>query len=251
MKLTIRQRSLGSIPLLEVVPRSERNQLLPLIVYYHGWQSAKELVLTQGRKLAEKGFRVILPDAANHGDRRQDITRIPSLTFWQSIHTNLFEFGFIVNHFKKLGLADDRIAVGGVSMGGITTCALLTHHPEIKVAACVMGSPKPHHYGERIMQHAEEAGRFYPHDYKELLSWVPKYDLSLHPDTLKDRPLLFWHGTEDRVVPFTDVVEFVKANPSPNITFIQEEEEHLVRATTMDKITDYFDREMNRLTYGN
>lgn len=248
MKLTIRQRSLGTIPLLEVVPRAERNQLLPLIVYYHGWQSAKELVLTQGRKLAEKGFRVILPDAANHGDRRQNITRIPSLTFWQSIHTNLFEFGFIVNHFKRLGLADDRIAVGGVSMGGFTTCALLTHHPEIKVAACVMGSPMPSQYGERIMKRAEEAGRFYPHDYKELLSWVPKYDLSLRPDTLNGRPLLFWHGSEDRVVPFSDVVEFVKANPAPGITFIQEEEKHLVRGETMDKVSEYFYREMSRLS---
>lgn len=247
MKLTIRQRSLGTIPLLEVVPREKRNDLLPLIVYYHGWQSAKELVLTQGRKLAEKGFRVILPDAANHGDRRQDIIRIPSLTFWQSIHTNLFEFGFIVNHFKKLGLADDRIAVGGVSMGGITTCALLTHHPEIKVGACVMGSPKPYEYRERIMTHAEKAGRFYPYDYKELLSWVPQYDLSLRPETLNGRPLLFWHGSEDRVVPFSDVVEFVDANPSANLTFLQEEEEHLVRGTTMDKISVYFDREMNRL----
>lgn len=248
MKLTIRQRSLGTIPLLEVVPRASRNDLLPLIVYYHGWQSAKELVLTQGRKLAEKGFRVILPDATNHGDRRQDITRIPSLTFWQSIHTNLFEFGFIVNHFKKLGLADERIAVGGVSMGGITTCALLTHHPEIKAAACVMGSPKPHQYRERIMAHAEEAGRFYPHDYQELLSWVPKYDLSLQPEKLNGRPLLFWHGTEDRVVPFSDVVEFVEANKAPNITFIQEEEKHLVRGTTMDKIADYFAEEMNSST---
>lgn len=248
MKLTIRQRSLGTIPLLEVVPRARRNDLLPLIVYYHGWQSAKELVLTQGRKLAEKGFRVILPDATNHGDRRQDITRIPSLTFWQSIHTNLFEFGFIVNHFKKLGLADERIAVGGVSMGGITTCALMTHHPEIKVAACVMGSPKPYQYRERIMAHAEEAGRFYPHDYQELLSWVPTYDLSLQPETLNGRPLLFWHGTEDRIVPYSDVVEFVEANPAPNITFIHEEEKHLVRGTTMDKIADYFDREMNRST---
>lgn len=248
MKLTIRQRSLGKIPLLEVVPRSQRNQLLPLIVYYHGWQSAKELVLTQGRKLAEKGFRVLLPDAANHGDRRQDITRIPSLTFWQSIHANLFEFGFIVNHFKKLGLADERIAVGGVSMGGFTTCALLTHHPEIKVAACVMGSPMPYQYGERIIKRAKEAGRFYPHDYKALLSWVPEYDLSLHVEKLNGRPLLFWHGTEDKIVPFNDIVDFVKVNPLPNITFIREEEKHLVRGETMDKVSDYFYREMNRLS---
>lgn len=244
MKLTIRKRTLGTIPLLEVVQKSNRNELLPLIVYYHGWQSAKELVLTQGRKLAQAGFRVLLPDAANHGDRYQEMTRIPSLTFWQSIHTNLFEFGFIVNHFKKLGLADDRIGVGGVSMGGFTTCALLTHNPEIKAAACVMGSPKPVAYRDRILTRAAEMNRFYPNDYEALLSWIPSYDLSLRSETLAGRPLLFWHGTQDHIVPYEDTAAFIKENQIPNIRFIKEDEKHLVKGPTMDEITSFFVREM-------
>jgi hypothetical protein len=244
MKLTIRKRTLGTIPLLEVVQREKRNEVQPLIVYYHGWQSSKELVLTQGRRLAEAGFRVLLPDAANHGDRKQPITKIPSLTFWQSIHTNLFEFGFIVNHFKKLGLADERIAVGGVSMGGITTCALLTQHPEIKVAACVMGSPKPVAYRERIFNYAKELGRFFPEDYESLLAWIPHYDLSLQPEKIAGRPVLFWHGNKDVIVPYDDTAEFVAVNPQSNITFIEEDEEHLVRVATMEKITDFFVKEL-------
>ena len=244
MKLTIRKRTLGTIPLLEVVQEDKRNDVLPLIIYYHGWQSSKELVLTQGRLLAEAGFRVLLPDAENHGERYRPITRIPSLTFWQSIQTNLFEFGFIINHFKKLGVVDHRIAVGGVSMGGITTCALLTHHPEIQVAACIMGSPQPVKYRTRLIHYAEKLDRFFPHDYETLLSWVPDYDLSRHPDTLKDRPLLFWHGIHDIIVPYDHVVEFVKENPSANLTFIQEDEEHLVRVPTMKQITDFFRKEI-------
>ena len=244
MKLTIRKRTLGTIPLLEVVQKENRNELLPLIVYYHGWQSSKELVLTQGRKLAQAGFRVLLPDAANHGDRYQEMTRIPSLTFWQSIHTNLFEFGFIVNHFRKLGLADDRIGVGGVSMGGFTTCALLTHNPEIKAAACVMGSPKPVAYRDRILTRAAEMNRFYPRDYESLLSWIPSYDLSLRPETLAGRPLLFWHGTRDRIVPYEDTAAFIKGNQIPNVRFIEEGEKHLVKGPTMDEVTSFFVREL-------
>ncbi|GEK91919.1 alpha/beta fold hydrolase [Alkalibacterium kapii] len=244
MKLTIRKRSLGSIPLLEVVGEQKRNDVLPLIVFYHGWQSSKELVLTQGRYLAEAGFRVILPDAANHGERKQPIVKIPSLTFWQSIHTNLFEFGFIVDHFKKLGVVDERIAVGGVSMGGITTCALLTHHQEIKVAACVMGSPKLTKYRQRIVDHATKLDRFFPHDYETLLKWVPEYDLSMRPETLGDRPVLFWHGIHDIVVPYSHVLEFVKENPYKNLTFIEEDEEHLVKVPTMKQITAFFVKEM-------
>ena len=244
MKLTIRRRTLGTIPLLEVVQRERRNDLLPLIVYYHGWQSSKELVLTQGRRLATAGFRVLLPDAANHGDRKQPITKIPSLTFWQSIHTNLFEFGYIINHFEKLGLVDDRIGVGGVSMGGMTTCALLTHHPEIKVAACVMGSPKPVAYRDRIQKHASELNRYMPKDYLDLLTWIPDYDLSLNTETLGDRPLYIWHGKQDVIVPYAHAREFVEENPDLNITFEDEDEEHLVKTATMDQITHFFVKEL-------
>lgn len=64
MKLAIRKRKIGNIPILEVVDENMIYEPMPLIIYYHGWQTAKELVLTQGRKLAQKGFRVVLPDAA-------------------------------------------------------------------------------------------------------------------------------------------------------------------------------------------
>ncbi|MFJ1626389.1 alpha/beta fold hydrolase [Marinilactibacillus psychrotolerans] len=244
MKLMIRKRTLGTIPLLEVVQEEKKSVIQPLIIYYHGWQSSKELVLTQGRKIAEAGFRVLLPDAANHGERKQPITKIPSLTFWQSIQTNLFEFGYIINYFKERGLADERIAVGGVSMGGITTCALLTNHPEIKVAACIMGSPKPVAYRERIFRHAEQLDRFYPHDYENLLAWVPRYDLSLQPEKLAGRPILFWHGNQDEIVPFEDTAEFVSENPDLNLTFVEEDEVHLVKVPTMEMIAEFFVKEM-------
>lgn len=64
MKLAVRKRKIGNIPVLEVVPEEMIYEPLPLIIYYHGWQTSKELVLTQGRKLAREGFRVVLPDAA-------------------------------------------------------------------------------------------------------------------------------------------------------------------------------------------
>lgn len=241
MKLTIEEHTLGTIPILEVVQEQLKNQTLPLIIYYHGWQSQKELTLTQGRYLAREGFRVILPDAFNHGKRKNPMTDIPSLTFWQSIHTNLFEFGYIVDALQKKGLADDRIGVGGVSMGGMTTTALLTQHPEIKAAACIMGTPKLVAYRERIFKHASQMDRFFPTDYNHLLKWIPDYDLSLNIDKLNGRPLLIWHGTKDVVVPYTHVIEFVEENRTlANIEFLEEDEEHLVRPQTMEKITKFF-----------
>lgn len=241
MKLSIEEHLLGTIPLIEVVCEEKKHERMPLIVYYHGWQSSKELILTQGRSLARQGFRVLLPDAFNHGKRKQTMTDIPSLTFWQSIHTNLFEFGYIIDSYQRRGLVDERIGVGGLSMGGMTTAALLTHHPEIKAAACVMGTPKLVAYRERIFNHASQMDRFFPKDYNHLLKWIPEYDLSLQPEKIAGRPLLFWHGEQDVIVPYQHVVEFVEENKDlENIQFIDEDEAHLVKPDTMVKITQFF-----------
>lgn len=241
MKLSIEEHTIGTIPVLEVVAEEQKNERLPLIIYYHGWQSQKELTITQGRYLAREGFRVLLPDAFNHGKRKNPMTDIPSLTFWQSIHTNLFEFGYLVDALQKRGLADDRIGVGGVSMGGMTTTALFSRHPEIKAAACVMGSPKLVAYRERIFKHASQMDRFFPKDYNHLLKWLPDYDLSLQPEKIDGRPLLFWHGKQDVVVPYAHVVEFMEENKEKeNIQFIDADEAHLVRPETMAKITEFF-----------
>lgn len=245
MKLSIEKHTLGTIPVLEVVQENLKHQTLPLIVYYHGWQSQKELTLTQGRYLAREGFRVVLPDAFNHGKRKNPMTDIPSLTFWQSIHTNLFEFGYILDYYQKKDLADERVGVGGVSMGGMTTSALLTHHPEIMAAACVMGTPKLLAYRDRIFHHASQMDRFFPEDYDHLLNWIPDYDLSLNIDKLDGRPFLVWHGTQDKIVPYTHVRDFIEENTHlENIEFIEEEEAHLVRPQTMEKITAFFVEKM-------
>ena len=70
MKLAVRKRKIGNIPVLEVVPEEMIYEPLPLIIYYHGWQTSKELVLTQGRKLAREGFRVAIMGSARPSYRR-------------------------------------------------------------------------------------------------------------------------------------------------------------------------------------
>lgn len=243
-KLAIRRRMIGTIPILEVVNQEKIYEPLPFIVYYHGWQTSKELVLTQARKIAKEGFRVVLPDAFNHGERKMDKSAIPSLTFWQSIHTNLFEFEFILNYFENLQLIDGRIGVGGVSMGGMTTCALLTHHPKIQAAACIMGSPDLQAYKDRLQGHARMFHLFLPQDYQALLSWTNLYDLAQHPQKLGKRPLFFWHGTADEKIPISHVEHFVKQHPEEQVTFVKEREKHLVKGPTMDLVAAFFKEQL-------
>lgn len=244
MKLSIKEKEIGTIPVIEVVEKDSLDSLLPLIIYYHGWQINSRLVTTQGRKLAQQGFRVVLPDAQSHGRRYQEVSKIPSLTFLNSIYTNLFEFSYIINHYQQANLVDDRIGVGGLSMGGMTACALLTHNPQIKAAACLMGTPKLRDYRNRIEKSIKKAGYFLPHDYLCLTSWVQDYDLSLHPEKLGPRPLMIWHGSQDELVPFHLTHEFILENPQLNIEAHLDGSRHLVNSEIMDLTTDFFVRNL-------
>ncbi|ANZ98927.1 S9 family serine peptidase [Carnobacterium divergens] len=247
MKISVRHRFIKKIPVLEVVPEESKRLPLPLVIYYHGWQSSKELTLTQARKLAMKGIRVILPDAMNHGERKTGpISPIPSITFWSSIQYNLVEFSQLTHFFRKQGLImNEEIGVGGVSMGGITTCGLLTQHPEIKVAASMMGTPAPMDYLALVSKVAKERSIFVPADLPFLLSWIHYYDLSKNPEKLNNRPVLFWHGTEDEKIPYQEVADFyqrIKAEPyAENTQFITaENERHLIRGEVMDQVANFF-----------
>ncbi|MGC6770187.1 alpha/beta fold hydrolase [Enterococcus sp. LJL128] len=246
MKISVRHRYVEKIPVLEVVSESAKTQPLPLIVYYHGWQSAKELSLTQARKLAAKGFRVVLPDAMNHGERKTGaVSMIPSITFWSSIQYNVIEFSVILRFFQRLGLVEgNKVGVGGVSMGGITTCALLTQHPEIQAAVCLMGTPYPGRYIQRVMRKAKEMDVYVPEDLPLLLSWVGNYDLSRMPEKLQSRPILFWHGTEDVKIPYEDMTDFqalVKTQPfAAGSRFLTGTGEgHLVQGSLMDTVAEF------------
>ncbi|MFD1902168.1 alpha/beta fold hydrolase [Enterococcus termitis] len=253
MKISIRHRYIKKIPVLEVVSEENKNKALPFVVYYHGWQSAKELSLTQARKLARKGIRVILPDAMNHGERKTGpVSPIPSVTFWSSIQYNIIEFSQLVRHFEKLELIEaGKIGVGGVSMGGITTCALLTQHPEISVAACMMGTPAPLRYIERVMERAEEMDYFVPKDLPLLQSWVNYYDLSKVPEKLAERPVLFWHGTKDPKIPYEDMADFYEKISSEEYAkhsrFITGKDEgHLVKGEMMDVVAEWFEENLSK-----
>lgn len=243
MKLLVQKRMIQTIPVLEVVEERHRFAKVPVLIYYHGWQTAKELVLTQARKLAQQGLRVLLPDALHHGARKTEVSPIPGFTFWSSIQANLLEYQLLIDFCQKQRLLSDEIYIGGVSMGGITTCMLMTRHPEIKAAACVMGTPQPGVYRDRIFGYAKERGLF-SEDWPLCYRWLDAFDLSQHPERLARRPMLFWHGYEDEKIPVSEVLAFQKQvtgqSYAERVQFLFAEEKHLVKGTVMDQVTDFF-----------
>ncbi|KRN98306.1 alpha/beta fold hydrolase [Companilactobacillus kimchiensis] len=243
----IYQKMIQDVPILEVVSDNLSNEKLPLIVFYHGWRSSKELVLTQARKLAQKNIRVILPDALNHGQRHTDISSIPSMTFWNSIQGNLAEFSLIKDFYLKNDLIkDNKIGVGGYSMGGMTTGALLTVHPEITAAAIIMGTPNLDAYAKLVRQDAKRRGIYLPEDMEYLTSWLQHYDLNRHPKAIDHRPVLFWHGTADPRIPYQQSKQFFDRIHSEKfaeqVAFITGYKAgHLVETRLMDKIANFFE----------
>lgn len=71
--ITVEHKSINGIPILEVVLTERLNEILPTVVFYHGWTNLKESSLVHGYEIAKKGFRALIPEAYLHGERSKGI----------------------------------------------------------------------------------------------------------------------------------------------------------------------------------
>src|SRR5699024_6125179 len=87
-------------------------------------------------------YRVVLPDCIYHGERKQDLTQTElDLAFWEIVMKNIAELEIIKQHLVKTGRTqENRIGVGGTSMGAITTYGALRKYDWIKAGASLMGT---------------------------------------------------------------------------------------------------------------
>src|SRR5690625_145097 len=180
--IAVVQEEIHSIPSLVVVKANQIKKPLPLLLYIHGFTSAKEHNLTIAYLLATEGFRVVLPDCQYHGDRENEIsTTERQISFWDIVMQNVGELSIIKGYFEQQGLIlNNRIGVAGTSMGGITTAAALTQFPWIKVAAVLMGSPKITTYAKTLVNSFKKMGDLPISEemVEQLYEQLKKYDLS-------------------------------------------------------------------------
>jgi len=250
----IHSEKIQDIPLLIVVDDKKNNKPLPMLTYFHGFTSAKEHNLPLAYLLAEKGFRVILPDSAHHGERAEGKTPADmQLLFWDIVKQNIADLKEIYNkyHAESL-LLDDQFGVAGTSMGGITTAAVLTQYTWIKAAAILMGSPKLVPYAKELVEEVSKY-RDLPFTKEELhhvFAQLETVDLSAHIDKINERPLLFWHGKKDDVVPYEHSFDFYQKawelyENKENIHFISEENQsHKVSRNAILHTVDWFSKHL-------
>ncbi|WP_077297281.1 prolyl oligopeptidase family serine peptidase [Virgibacillus pantothenticus] len=225
------EAEIKTIPSLIVVDTKKEGIALPVITYFHGFTSAKEHNLPLAYLLAQQGYRVILPDSKYHGARENGISvNKRQLSFWDIVMQNVIELQYVKDYVDESGLLlDDRFGVAGTSMGGITTSAAMTQYDWIKAAAILMGTPKIKTFAKAILDEFKKIGDLplKQEVISDLLDQLTNYDLSKQPEKLNQRPLLFWHGEEDEIVPFHHAYSFYEqvapsySNPD-DIVFIRE-----------------------------
>lgn len=196
-----------SIPVLVVVDSSKRDVPLPTLIYFHGFTSAKEHNLPLAFLMAEKGYRVLLPDSIYHGERNADLPyKEMENRFFEIVQQNIDDLKVLHQEVNERGVVrDDRIGIAGTSMGGITTAAALTQYPWIKAAAILMGSPKITEYAQLLVENMKKSNveiTFSDEQINAIYQSLEQIDLSKQMDKLNGRPLFFWHGENDPIVPF-------------------------------------------------
>lgn len=188
--IELEMRNLAGSEILHAAPRGTGGKTLPCIVFYHGFTSSKMVYSYFAVALAQAGFRVIMPDAPDHGSRFSGDSAKRLQQFWPILLTSFHEFSTLREAIVAEGwLKEGRLAVAGASMGGMAALGVMARHPELKCAASLMGSG----YFTSLSRSLFPSPDF-P---EEINAWDVGHQLT----KVANRPLLLWHGEEDDVVP--------------------------------------------------
>lgn len=249
--ITVTNSSLHGIPYLEVVEKERTLENLPVVVFYHGWTSSKESVLVHGYELAKKGIRAILPDALHHGERGKEMNLLEgAVQFWPIVFKSIQELPLFREHFNRHE-ENVRISVGGLSMGGMTTSAILATYPWVETASILMGSVDPAGFtnwllhSKAVAEITQNLKLFTDEQLAALYTQLEPISLKNNVEKINGRPLYMWHATGDQVVPFLPIFDFYerfkKNNPSAHMYFeVTEGGSHHVPYTAIQNQATFF-----------
>ncbi|WP_285130499.1 esterase [Leclercia adecarboxylata] len=238
IELEIRQ--FGDHESVHAVPAGKLSQPLPVVIFYHGFTSSKLVYSYFAVALAQAGFRVVMPDAPDHGARFTGDEQARLGQFWPILHGNLTEFAALRDGLYQAGLvADERLAVAGASMGGMTALGIMARHPEVKCVASLMGSGYFTSLAPTLFPPQPSAS------FAEMVSPLVDWEITTRLPRLADRPLLLWHGEEDDVVPAAETFRLQQAlrheGLDKNLTCLWEGGvKHRITPTALDATVAFF-----------
>ncbi|CAI1800710.1 esterase [Serratia entomophila] len=247
--IEIRDERVGDIAVIHAVPAGRYHQPLPTVFFYHGYTSSKEVYAYFAYALARAGFRVVLPDAAQHGERFDGDEQRRLASFWEILRSNIDELPALKTHFERLGLvADGRIGVAGASMGGMTALGAFARFPWIRVAASLMGSGYYSSLAQTLFPPLDERGQpLSPEAFEARIAALADFGLEQQLEKIADRPLLLWHGETDDVVPAAEslrlATELRQRGWGSQLTFLSEPDvKHRITPLALAATADFFQR---------
>lgn len=108
----------------------------PILVLQHGMTSKKEDMQPFATAFAEKGFLVVTPDAAAHGELKDN----KEWTVPEMIQTTSSNFDTIFRYLAQSSYMDmEKIAMSGISLGGLSVlhyCANGSYNPKTVATMC-------------------------------------------------------------------------------------------------------------------
>ncbi|MDK2365103.1 esterase [Citrobacter braakii] len=210
--IEIETRQLAGIPVLHAVPAGKRESSLPCIIFYHGFTSSSLVYSYFAVALAQAGFRVVMPDAPDHGARFNGDAQERMFRFWHILQQNMQEFTTLrAALVAENWLSDERLAVAGASMGGMTALGIMARHPEVKCVASLMGSGYFTRLAQTLFPPLRVQTPEQQAEFDAIIAPLAEWDVTHQLQRLADRPLLLWHGQEDDVVPAVETFRLQQA----------------------------------------
>ncbi|MFG6082608.1 alpha/beta fold hydrolase [Paracoccus litorisediminis] len=197
------QRSHAGIAFLEAVPAGAADRPLPTLFVLHSFGVSKELVSFFGLIGAQRGLRVILPEAPGHGARALKLAA-RAARFWPIVFDYVDELAEL--HRALSPRIAGPVALAGTSMGAFAALAATARHDFVAATAAYMGSG---YFRDAARTIFPPLGRWSPelagrHD--AALARVAGYDPATRLRDLARKPLYLWHGFRDDVVPVADTL---------------------------------------------
>lgn len=203
--IALQSVNLDGQPVLHAFPEGKGEGPLPCVVFYHGFTSSALVYSYIAVALAQAGFRVIMPDAPDHGERFSGNAPDRLLHFWSILQQSQDEYASLRDALFTHGwIAEGRLAVAGASMGGMTALGIMARHPEVRCVASLMGSGYFSSLSRTLFPPSAEAQ-------KATQTLLANAEPSRQLPRLADRPLMLWHGEDDDVVPAVESLRLQQA----------------------------------------
>lgn len=249
--ITTEKIDIEGIPSLKIEQHSQKDRPLPVVLFWHGWTSVKERNLYYAYLLAEEGFRVIMPEAMGHGERKEEIPEQERhVAFFPIVIKSIDESAKIRTYCLEKGwVKEGHFSMAGTSMGAIITLGSLAVYDWVKAAVSLMGTPYLVGFAKGMIQAYQKAGLTLPYSEEELqkmMEGLEPFDLGKQPRKVKNRPLLFWHGKKDPLVPYVQSRLFYDNHnhePEMIMNYLTDEKaEHVVTQEGALALRDWFVR---------